>query len=406
MSDSLTLLRVTPAFDWRVVDGAPAHEENIGGLAAQVALQTVETATLGIIQEVVTMGLSGLPREATAGDLIRVRATSGASLTGVHRRNLAWLFGVVAALVRRRRDPPDLVHVHASGLFEPLLAVLAARIVLRAPVVLTVHCSAVATYVPQSRRDEIVQVLTRAAERAAVRRAARTLTLTRRVAAKLGAGAEAMPDWVQAKRFGPGPRRAVAAAAFAQTHGVPAGVPVAVFVGRVSREKGWPALVAAAQTMTDLNLQVIVCGDGPDLPDLRARVQALGLEARFTLAGAVSHDDVAGALELGSLLVLPSAHEELGSVLIEAMAAGVPSVAYDVGGTAEAIEPGVTGVLVPAGDERALLAAIRYALTDPELRGSAAARGPQKAQAEYDAASGARRLAELYRELIAGQAPR
>jgi len=404
MTDHPTVLRLTPAFDWRVVPRAPDHPDSAGGLAVQSALQATGTARLGVVQEVLTMACPGLPRRATVVAGVQLRAVGSGRLDGVHRRNLAWLLGVLVELVRRRARRPDVVHVHASGLLEPLLAALAARFLLRRPVVLTVHCSAQATYRPQSRKDEIVQVITRAAERAAVRRAARTLTLTRRVASVLDGRSQAMPDWVQVERFAPdgGITRS---RGFAGVHGVPSDTPVVLFIGRISREKGWPALLAICEATEDLATHLVVCGDGPDLTELQARVQALGMGRRFTLTGAVSPDEVAAALGCASVLVLPSAHEEMGSVLVEAMAAGVPSVAYAVGGTSEVIENGVTGMLVADGDERGLVSAVRRAIGDPELQACAAQRGPERARATHDAESGARRLVELYRELTSCEAP-
>ena len=350
MNESLELLRITPAFDWRVVPEAVEPADAVGGLATQVALQVAGVDELGFRQQLIAMAVRGAPRSAALGDRVCIEAVGSATARGVHRRNMVWLLAVTRALLRRRKAP-DVIHVHASGLFEPLLAAIAARLILRRPVVLTLHCSALATYVVQSRRDAVVQVFTRAAERLAVRLSARTLVLTERVAGRLGRRAETMPDWVELQRFSP-LANADAARVFAERYAVPTDRPVAIYVGRISREKGWPALVTLADKLADIPLHVLVCGDGDDRSALATAVREHGLESAFTFADAVSRDEVAAAMGCATLLVLPSSHEELGSVLIEAMASGLPAVAYEVGGTAEALVDGVTGTPSPVATTR------------------------------------------------------
>ena len=170
-----------------------------------------------------------------------------------------------------------------------------------------------------------------------------------------------------------------------------------MYVGRVSAEKGWPALVELAARLPQLRLRVL--GDGPDLAALREAVRARGLEQRVTLVGAVSSARVAEELATADVLVLPSVHEELGSVLLEAMAAGVPAVAYAVGGVPEAIEHERTGLLVEPGDVGALAAAVARAHIDGRLRERARSEGRRRARERYDAGAQAPRLAAIYREV-------
>ena len=74
-----------------------------------------------------------------------------------------------------------------------------------------------------------------------------------------------------------------------------------------------------------------------------------------------------GLLACAAVSVMPSLNEALPNVLLESMAAAAPVVATRVGGTPEAIQDGVNGVLVPPGDSPALARAIHQLLTDPEL---------------------------------------
>jgi 2-deoxystreptamine N-acetyl-D-glucosaminyltransferase/2-deoxystreptamine glucosyltransferase len=93
----------------------------------------------------------------------------------------------------------------------------------------------------------------------------------------------------------------------------------------------------------------------------------LGVAERLHVTGFLPHAQVPAILGSAELLVLPSMYEELGTVLVEALHAGVPVVASRVGGIPEVVEEGVTGLLVPPGDAAALARAIDTVLGDPEL---------------------------------------
>ncbi len=387
----MRVLRITPLWDWRAHPGASGltdPAEGVGGHAAQAVRITRALADAGVEQTVIAPRAAGGPRRDELRPGVVVEGVGTAGVPGVHRRNLAWLSGTLAVL-RRHRHGYDVVHVHASGIVEPLWAALAAGVAVDAPLVLTLHHSAQATYVPQSRRDAAVQVVTRAAERQAIGRAARTLTLTKRVAERLGG--EVLPDCLDVTAFAAA-AAAAAAPDFRAEHAIPATAPLALYVGRVSAEKGWadlPGLVAAVD-----GLHVVVCGDGPEMAALRACAGP-----RLHVLGAVPADAVAVAMGAADLLVLPSRFEELGSVLLEAMSLGVPGVAYDVGGTSEAIVPDVTGLLVAAGDTRALAEAVRRIVADAELRERAAQEGPRIARERYDQPAIAARLLAVYAEI-------
>ena len=125
-----------------------------------------------------------------------------------------------------------------------------------------------------------------------------------------------------------------------------------LYVGRLSAEKGVLELVEACR-----DLPLVVVGDGP----LRAQVPgALGFVAPAELAG--SHYRAA------AIVAAPSRREGYGVVAREAMAWGRPVVASAVGGLTDAVEDGVTGLLVPPGDVAALRSSLQLLLGDAELR--------------------------------------
>ena len=134
--------------------------------------------------------------------------------------------------------------------------------------------------------------------------------------------------------------------------------PHALFVGRLSEEKGVLDFVAATEGM-----QRVVVGDGP----LRDSVPGA--------VGFVAPSELGAYFERAAVVVCPSHREGYGVVAREAMAHGRPVVASSVGGLLDAIEDGVTGILVPPHDSAALRAAVESLLADAGLRrrlGSAA----------------------------------
>ena len=137
-------------------------------------------------------------------------------------------------------------------------------------------------------------------------------------------------------------------------------------------------------------------GDGPDRMALQRRAQRFGSRVRFT--GFVPHAAVPAVLAHVDLLVLPSLYEDLSSALIEAMAAGLPVVATGVGGTADLVQDGVNGLLVPPGDPAALAAAISRVLADPAAAARLSAAGRRTAAA-YAWPDISRQVLDVYRQV-------
>lgn len=127
-----------------------------------------------------------------------------------------------------------------------------------------------------------------------------------------------------------------------------------------------------------------------------------GLPIRVRRAGYITDDRLMAALySCADLIVVPSSVENLPNTLLEAMACGLPAVAYDTGGMADAVHDGVTGHLVRSGDAAALASAIRQLLGDNgEQRARMRDESRRLIEREFSSEIQAERFAALYGEII------
>ncbi|MGB6453939.1 MAG: glycogen synthase [Streptosporangiaceae bacterium] len=187
-------------------------------------------------------------------------------------------------------------------------------------------------------------------------------------------------------------------------YGIDPGRPSVAFVGRITRQKGLPVLLRAAELL-EPGAQLVLCAGQPDTAELQAEVTRLvdGLRATrggvIWIPGMLAKAEVVQILSQATVFVCPSQYEPLGIVNLEAMACGCAVVAAAVGGIPEVVADGVTGLLVPPGDEAALAAAINSLLSDPQRAASLGARGRERAVAEFSWVSIAAQTADLYARL-------
>ncbi len=137
---------------------------------------------------------------------------------------------------------------------------------------------------------------------------------------------------------------------------------------------------------------------------LRAYVAAEGLQRNVTFTGRRS--DVPCILRELDLFVLPSLNEGLPRAILEAMALALPVVATRVGGNAELVVDGQTGLLVPAEDPDALAAAMARILQDPELAGSMGRRGRRRVEAEFSLEASTREVEAVMAQVLGARRAR
>lgn len=147
-------------------------------------------------------------------------------------------------------------------------------------------------------------------------------------------------------------------------------------VGRLVEKKGFADLLAAwpAVRARVPAARLVIVGDGPERADLVERARALGVTDSVTWAGPLPQDAVRAHLATATLFALPCRiardgnRDGLPTVLLEALASGLPCVTTTVTGNPEIVRDGVEGRLVPPDDPAALAAALGDLLLDPEAR--------------------------------------
>ncbi len=185
-------------------------------------------------------------------------------------------------------------------------------------------------------------------------------------------------------------------AATRQALGLADGQVVLLSVGRLVEEKGFLALVASAAELAPRHpeLQWLVVGEGPQRPELEARLATLGLTERVRLLGA--RRDMPQLVRAADLMVVTSEFEAGPIVLLEALSAGLPAISTRVGVAEQVVVPHETGWLVPPGEVAALVAASEQALAQRECWPAFGAAGRQRVLARFDLAVVANRYFEVY----------
>jgi alpha-maltose-1-phosphate synthase len=189
-----------------------------------------------------------------------------------------------------------------------------------------------------------------------------------------------------------------------ERYGIDPGRPSVVFVGRVTRQKGLPVLLRAAERLNP-DAQLVLCAGQADTPELEAEVAGLVRHLQATrsgviwLSGMLAKPEVIQILSHATVFACPSLYEPLGIVNLEAMACGTAVVASRVGGIPEVVAAGETGLLVQPDDPAALAGAINSLVSDQARATAMGQLGRSRAAAEFSWASIAAQTADLYAEL-------
>ena len=211
------------------------------------------------------------------------------------------------------------------------------------------------------------------------------------------------------------------AEATVRSFGIDPDRPAVVFVGRITRQKGLPYLLRAAEQLPD-GVQLVLCAGAPDTPELAREVTGLVEDLRTRREGVLwieqmlPRDDLVAVLSAGTVFVCPSVYEPLGIVNLEAMACGLPVVGTATGGIPEVVDDGVTGWLVPieqVADGTGtpvhpdafvadLGAALAQAVADPERAARMGAAARRRVEDHFAWEAIAERTVGVYRAVLEG----
>lgn len=184
--------------------------------------------------------------------------------------------------------------------------------------------------------------------------------------------------------------------------------PLLLCVGRFSNEKGHAILLEAVELLRaslkeqgkTSTFKLILVGDGLLRQSLEQRVRNRNLESLVLFAG--QKGDVRPYFAAADVLVLPSLSEGSPNVLLEAMSAGLPIVATDVGGVSEMVSDGDTALVVPPSSPSELAKALEKLLYNPELRQRLSVRAEQRLVEHFSPAKYDSRLFEIYDTVLKG----
>ncbi|MFE5284088.1 glycogen synthase [Nocardia sp. NPDC056611] len=189
--------------------------------------------------------------------------------------------------------------------------------------------------------------------------------------------------------------------------------PIAAFVGRITRQKGVPHLLAAARHL-DPDIQLVLLAGAADTPAMEAEVATAVRALRddrdgvFWIKEMLPTELVRQVLAAATVFVCPSVYEPLGIVNLEAMACGTAVVASDVGGIPEVVAEGETGRLVhydehaPHDYERGLARAVNLVAADPVTAAAMGTAGRVRAIDHFDWTQIAARTARIYDQVRKG----
>jgi colanic acid/amylovoran biosynthesis glycosyltransferase len=181
-----------------------------------------------------------------------------------------------------------------------------------------------------------------------------------------------------------------------------------VQAGRLIEKKGLPVTLRAFAVFLRQypNAKLTIAGEGPLLAELQDLSRELNIDGRVSFTGFVSQEQLREIYYASNIFLHPSQtgrdgnQEGIPNSMLEAMASGLPVFATQHGGIPEAIENGVSGVLVPERDHQKLAAALLDTVQDPGFLSRIARNGAEIVRKNFDLRAQAQRLEEIYLRMI------
>ncbi|MBL9094060.1 MAG: glycosyltransferase [Planctomycetaceae bacterium] len=359
------------------------RQSELGARVTVVCVNHADAAGVGVLEQ------AGRATPATE------ELDAGIRVIRVARRFALSKWDCSPGLARRLRRlssepaPVDVFHLHTPNP-TMTLAMLAAGT--KQPLVVTHHSDVV----KQAVTGRMLEWL----ERRLMKRAAAILATSpnyiggSRVLQAAGSKAEVLPLGISLPAL-TNPSPAAVAARDRLRSQYPG--PLWLSVGRLVYYKGIDIALDALQHVPG---RLLIIGEGPLREELQLRAKALGVADRVVWLGRVDDDDLVGAYYAATAFWFPSVarSEAFGLVQVEAMATGCPVINTDIAfsGVPWVCPHDVAGLTIPVGDSKALAAAARKLLDEPQLRSRLAASGVRRAKEHFDADQLGLRSLELY----------
>ena len=309
------------------------------------------------------------------------------------RKDAAFAFRVAAYIVENRRDY-DLVYFLMQGLH--LAAGLPAARLAGIPVVMKISGDGIVSAMVRSRAGRF--------ELACLKKWRIPLMLLNE-----GMFEEAiangfprdqltwMPNPVDIQAFRPALRGE--SAEWRRRHGLPLEAGIVIYTGRLSHERGLRSLINGfARAAASSHAVLVLIGDGPFAGELKDLGRTLSLsDAQLRFVGRVAPSEIPPWLRASDIFALTSPNEGFSCSLLEAMAAGLPSVVSDIPANLQLIDPGIHGLAVRHDDEATIAGALTNLLRDPGARKHMSDAARERVCANYSTA----RIVERYEALFA-----
>jgi len=355
----------------------------VGGAERQALELSAALVARGHRVTVLTRRLPGLAARETLRGVV-VRRLPGPALGALDAP--AFLLGAFAWLLLHWTEW-DAVHAHLAG--SPALAAAAAGRLLGRPALVKLGGGRGIGELAVSSRTALGRAKLAALGLLRPRLLAVVPDLADEARGFLGgAPIEILPNGVDAVRFAPADaarRRALRAAL-----GWEADATVFLYTGRFSPEKRLPWFLRLWRGAAGPRARAVLVGEGPE----RAAIEAEAAGRATVLA---AREDLAELYAAADVFFLPSTSEGLSNSLLEAMSSGLAPLGSRVGGTAQTVDDGRTGLLFDRDDEAGLVAAVRRLVAEPGLAVRLGAAAREEALAKYSLERVVARLEALYR---------
>lgn len=412
-SRKLSIVHLTPHFYWPQLEekGWPVKFDAMGGMQNQIFRLVNFLDQVNVKQIVITLKIPGAPRIYEISKTLKIISKRipilpiRSRIRGMVDLNISWFLGVMLFVVMNKRilkKQYNIIHSHCSGVGIPLIAGYLASKILGFPLVTSIHCSAIATYKPMSYLDKYLHKVNIYIEKKVLKKSTHVIFLTTkskeicsRYVGELSNKTSIISDSIDSKYFSQ-LKKQYSKKEFVNQFSIPLDKPICIYVGRIAREKGWKDIIYLAKELKD-KYHFLIIGNGNEFDLMKEEVLENNLNNTFSFTGYIAQEKVPMAMSLATALILPSRHEEFGSVLLESMTLGLVSIAYNVGGVSNVISHKKDGFLAAnSGEMKNFLEEI---LEDKLLRKNISKNAKRKVKQKFQVSSIGKQLCDVYNKL-------